>query len=143
MNEIKTYISDKPQMTLIVKVGVMMETLFFSAGRLTTDDNNQQDAIEASELFRSGHIRIAPPVDPRVALANAVTDLSAVAKQSAAFAAKAQAAVDAFLNGPKAAKAQADKDAAAVDAAVKALADYDKAKAAPAVAPAAPAPAAA
>ncbi len=110
----KTYLSDKPSLSVTFKGGKdengepTFETIYFQAGKHTTESEHEQKAIEASSLFASQHIRIAP--DQRAGLVAAV---AATGKAAATANLAAKAAKDALAAFDKPAAAGAAAQTAA------------------------------
>lgn len=83
----KTYLSDKPTLSVVlVLADGKNDSINFERGQFVSVLASEQEAIEACELFRSGHVRVAPPApSPREALVAAVK--AANAESAAANAA--------------------------------------------------------
>lgn len=75
----KKYVSDKPTLSVVlILADGKSDSISFERGELISVLASEQEAIEACELFRSGHVRLAPPVpSPREALVAAVKDANA------------------------------------------------------------------
>ncbi len=130
MAEVKTYIADHANLSIGLIVGGRNLPIGFIGGKFATDDSAKQAAIEDTDLFRSGHIKLVVPPSPRDALvvaASASASLAASAEKAAASAEAERAEIDALPKRLRAA-AEAAKKSAAAD--VAALANFDKPKAA-------------
>ena len=128
----KTYLAEHASLSITVKLeDGTLDTVAFSGGKFTTSNPVEQAAIEACELYRSGHVKPEIPADPREALEASVGSAKAAADAADKTAAKAEKALADFLNGPQALRALADKADKALEDAEDALADFDKKAAAP------------
>lgn len=125
----KTYLSEKPSLSVTLTVEGKADTIFFVGGRITTADENEQKAIEDSSLFASGHITLAAPPDPRQGLADAAAAAAAAADIANKVAAEAERAYADFVARPKTLRAAADAAATRAKAAADELAAFDKSKA--------------
>ncbi len=115
---LKTYLSDHRNLS----VG----GIFFVDGKFTTEDSAKQTEIEATSLFQTGHVKIAPgPRDLLVAAADLAASNAASADAAAVAAEAARAELDAL---PKRLRAAAEAAKKAAAAAVAAVSDFDKPK---------------
>lgn len=126
----KTYIADHQSLQIVVVAEGEKENVQFIGGRFVTDDKETQEAIEACDLFRSSHIRLEAPADPRVALVAAHADAERAADVADKEAADVEASRLELDAKPKRLRAAAEAAKKAALAASKALSDFD-AKAAP------------
>jgi hypothetical protein len=119
--ESKTYLSDHRNLA----VG----SIFFVDGKFTSESESEQAAIEATSLFKTGHVKLAPgPRDLLVAAADEAAAAASAAEKSALDAEAVRAEIDAL---PKRLRAAAEASKKSAAAAVAAVSDFDK-KSAPA-----------